>query len=166
MARHHEHSRRVAGSAAEVFAFVDDHARFSSHMSTSSWMMGGARMRVETDAAHGRAVGSHIRLSGTVLGLRLHLDEVVTRREPPARKEVQTVGTPRLLVIGAYVMGIEVAPEGSGSRLRVFIDYEWPSGFIPRILSALFGAVYARWCVRQMVDDTARYFDGRTAAAA
>ena len=78
---HLERSTFIDGSPEEVFGFVDDHARFSSHMTDSSWMMAGGRMNVELDDGKGRAVGSHIRLSGRVLGVRLHLDEVITRRD-------------------------------------------------------------------------------------
>jgi hypothetical protein len=163
--RHHERSRSIAASPSEVFAFVDDHARFSSHMSESSWMMGGGRMSVEIDQAKGQAVGSHIRLSGRAFGLRLFLDEVVTRREPPFLKVWETVGTPRLLVIGAYTMGIEITPRGSGSELRVFIDYELPNGWPSSWLGRLFGGVYARWCVTQMLAGSARLLGAHARAA-
>ena len=53
-ARHHDGSVFVDAPPEKVFAFVDDHSRFSSHMSQSSWMMGGGRMRVELDEARGR----------------------------------------------------------------------------------------------------------------
>jgi hypothetical protein len=95
----------IAATPEEVFAFIDDHSQFASHMSQSSWMMGGGRMLVDVDAARGQAVGSHIRLSGKVFGVRLFLDEVVTRRNPPTDKVWETVGIPRLLVIGSYRMG-------------------------------------------------------------
>jgi hypothetical protein len=97
---HHESSVFIDGAAEDVFAFVDDHSRFSSHMSESSWMMGDGRMTVDLDEAKGQAVGSHIRLSGRVFGVSVYLDEVVTRRDPPANKVWETVGAPRLLVIG------------------------------------------------------------------
>ena len=74
-------------------------------------------MSIDLDAAKGQTVGSHIRLSGTVFGIRLSLDEVVTRRRPPTDKVWETVGTPRLLVIGCYTMGIQITPESDGSRL-------------------------------------------------
>jgi hypothetical protein len=77
-------------------------------MNESSWMMGGGRMSVELDEAKGQAVGSHIRLSGRVFGVSLYLDEVVTRRDPPTNKVWETVGTPRLLVIGAYSIGVQI----------------------------------------------------------
>ena len=72
-------------------------------------------------------MGSHIRLSGRILGMQLYVDEVVTQRNPPFEKTWETVAEPRLLVIGAYRMGFTVAEDGGASRLRVFIDYALPS---------------------------------------
>jgi hypothetical protein len=149
--RHCEESVHVPASAERVFDYVDDHARLSSHMNQSSWMMGGGRMDVQADAGQGRSVGSHIRLSGRILGIRLFLDEVVTQHEPPYRKVWQTVGTLRLLVIGHYRMGVEVNAEHGASRLRVFIDYELPAALTTRWLGYLFGGIYAKWCVKQMI---------------
>ena len=165
-ARHYERDTLVNASADEVFAFVDDHSRLSSHMSKSSWMMGGSRMSVTVDEAKGQAVGSHIRLTGRILGIRVHLDEVVTRRERPTVKIWKTVGVPRLLVIGTYAMGIHVAPAIGGSRLRVFIDYEFPDGPLTYWLGRLFGGAYARWCVSQMLMGTSEHFQARCPAAA
>lgn len=164
--RHHESHRFVTAAPEAVFSFIDDHARLSSHMRESSWMMGGGRMTVELDEAKGHAVGSHIRLSGRVYGVRLYLDEVVTRRDPPTTKVWATVGASRLLVIGAYEMGIQITPEAGGSHVRVFIDYELPKGWATYCLGRLFGGFYAKWCVDQMLVGVARAFPRRRAAAA
>jgi len=163
---HHESSRWIPAPPRDVFAFVDDHSRFSSHMSESSWMMGGGHMTVETDDANGQAVGSHIRLGGRVFGLRLFLDEVVIRREPPVLKIWETVGTPRLLVIGRYAMGVHITPGGAGSDLTVFIDYELPNRWPLSWVGRLFGGMYARWCVEQMLSGSSRHFDSAQAVAA
>jgi hypothetical protein len=165
-ARHFESSAFIDASPEDVFALVDDHSRFSSHMSESSLMMGGGRLSVELDEAKGRAVGSHIRLDGRVFGIRLYLDEVVTRHEPPTNKVWETVGAPRLLVIGAYSMGVQIAPEAGGSRLRVFIDYQFPDGCVTYWLGWVFGRFYAGWCVRQMLTGVRKNFTPQHAAAA
>jgi polyketide cyclase/dehydrase/lipid transport protein len=156
--RHKERSVLVAAPPEVVFAYVDDHSRLSSHMSTSSWMIGGGRMGVELDAAKGQAVGSHVRLSGKVFGIPLFLDEVVTRRNPPREKVWETVGTPRLLVIGSYRMGLDVKQDNGNSRLRVFIDYDLPTGRATRWLGRLFGGMYATWCVGQMLEAPSKHF--------
>ena len=166
MQRHREGAVLIAATPDDVFAFVDDHSQFASHMSKSSWMMGGGRMLVDVDAAGAQAVGSHIRLSGKVFGVRLFLDEVVTRRNPPTDKVWETVSTPRLLVIGSYRMGVEIRPENRGSRLRVFIDYDLPTGWATCWLGLLFGGIYASWCVEQMLAGTSKHFRAHGAVAA
>jgi hypothetical protein len=156
--RHYEESAFIHGSPNQVFDYVDDHSRLSSHMSESSWMMGGGRMSIEVDEGRGQVVGSHIRLGGKVFGIKVFLDEVVTHRESPRKKVWETVGNPKLLVIGKYSMGVEIYDEKGGSRLRVFIDYELPTEASTRWLGYLLGGMYAKWCVRQMLRDAREQF--------
>ena len=155
---HDETSAIVAGPLEEVFAHMDDHARLTSHMSESSWMMGGGSMQVELDAARGQKIGSWIRLSGKILGVTLALEEIVTERTPPRRKAWETTGVPRLLVIGRYRMGFQIAPREAGSHVTVFIDYALPEGALTRWLGYFLGGYYARWCTQRMVDDAVRHF--------
>lgn len=143
----------IDASIPEVFAALDDHTRLSSHMTERSWRMGWGRMEILPDAQRGKAVGSHLVLRGRVLGISLYVDEVVTSREPPFRKQWETVGVPHLLVIGAYQMGFELMGVGASSSLRVTLDYDLPPRGISHGLGTMFGHAYARWCARQMVRD-------------
>jgi hypothetical protein len=152
------HGASVRAGAEAVFAYLDDHARLARHMGERSWMMGGGRMALEFDADRGQAVGSCLRLSGRAFGFALSLREVVTERVPPTRKVWETVGEPRLLVIGAYRMGFAITPQGDTSHLRVFIDYALPSRGSARWLGRVLGAGYARWCTRRMVEDAVAHF--------
>ena len=154
--RHDECTVFVAGFPEEVFAFADDHSRFSAHMSGSSWMMLGSKMTTATDAERGQEVGSHITMTGNVLGIYLSLDEVVVERVPPWEKAWETVGVPQLLVIGGYRMGFRVLRHDRGCMLTVFIDYDMPTRL--RWFGRVFGSMYARWCVRQMVIGVERHF--------
>ena len=155
---HFEARALVASPADRLFAYADDPARFSSHMSESSWMMGGSRMQIELDAGRGQTVGSRIRLSGRVFGLALSVEEIVPERVPPQRKVWQTTGSPKLLVIGHYRMGFEIASKENGSLLRVYIDYSLPENAPARWLGFLLGRYYARWCTRRMISDAVRPF--------
>ena len=146
------------GAPAQVFEYLDDPNQLTSHMQRRSAMMLGSRMSVVMDPLSGREVGSVIRMGGRVLGIALALEEVITEREPPFRKAWMTMGTPRLLVISHYRMGFEVRPNGDGCQVRVTIDYQRPERGFTRLLGALFGAWYARWCTRRMVRDAERHF--------
>lgn len=157
--RYHEDSVLIDGSAEDLFAYVDDHARLSAHMGQSSWMMGGGRMTTFVDDGRGQEVGSHIRMSGKVFGVTLFLDEVVTRHEPPRLKTWRTVGDLRLLVIGHYRMSVEVEPQDDHSLLGVSIDYDLPT--TNAWLGRLFGGTYAKWCVQQMIQGAREHFAAR-----
>jgi len=156
--RHDEYSAAINARVTEVFAHLDDQTRLSAHMSKRSWKMGWGKMEVRLDAQGGKAVGSHIVLDGRIFGIHLYLDEVVTVREPPHRKRWRTVGEPRLLVIGQYSMGFDVADVETGARLRVLIDYDLPAHGLSKILGRLFGPMYAKWCTRQMARDAESAF--------
>jgi hypothetical protein len=148
----------VAAAPGRLFEHLDDHARLAMHMGRRSMMMMGGRMTYAFDEAEGRAVGSVIRMGGGFLGISLGVEESVIERDPPRRKVWETIGRPRLLVIGAYRMGFDIEPRGDRSELRVFIDYSRPASPTGRVLGGLFAGAYARWCVRRMADDAVEHF--------
>ena len=156
---HFESIAKLNAPAETIFSHLVDHQRLSAHMSQSSWMMAGAHMNIELDAAQGHALGSKIRLSGRVLGIPLVVEEAVTDYAPPLRKSWLTTDEPKLLVIGHYRMGFEIAPQGNVSQLRIFIDYALPEYFPERWLGRIFGSWYARWCTLKMVKDAEKFFE-------
>jgi uncharacterized membrane protein len=154
----HYESRAVLSTPLEdAFDYLDDFRKLSSHMESSSGMMLGSKMEISTDGAGGRAVGSHVAMRGRVCGISLTLEEVVVRREPPRRKMWETVAAD-LLVIGDYRLGFELEPTGHTCAVRVFIDYNLPSGTLTRWLGIVFARSHARWCTQKMAEDAARHF--------
>ena len=156
--KHYEDSVYIPTSPKELFDYADDHKNFSSHMNKSSWMMGGGSMNTHVDGKRFRELGSHIQMEGTVFGIKLYLDEVVTDYEPPYRKQWQTVGNLNLLVIDHYKLGFEIESKDDGSNLRVYIDYYLPQSTGTRILGYLLGGIYAKWCVQQMIKGALSHF--------
>jgi hypothetical protein len=155
---HHVTDTTLAVSAQVAFEYLDDFRKLSAHMEQPSAMMLGSRMEISTDVGGGRAVGSHVRMYGRMLGVRLSLEEVVVEREPPRRKAWDTVEA-RLIVIGHYRLGFELEPRGDKCSLRVFIDYDWPRGAIARLTAALFAKTYAHWCTERMAADARKHFE-------
>ena len=154
--KHYHKSIVLSAPPDQVFEYADDHERFSSHMSSSSWMMMGSKMYISTDDKKGQAVGSHILMEGSILGIPLFIDEVVTERKPPELKAWKTVKIRNLLVVGDYHMKLEIFPQATNSLFRVSIDYEMPKQ--NRWLGLLLGNWYAHWCVQQMLDGAKKYF--------
>jgi hypothetical protein len=141
-----------------VFDYLDNHANLSSHMSRRSWMMLGTKMNLFMDDCGAKTLGSRFGFSGKVFGLPLRVEQRVVERRPPSIKSWETVGEPRLWVIGSYRMGFEISPAVRGVRLAVFLDYDLPTAGMPWLLGQLFGRAYGRWCVARMVSDAAAHF--------
>ena len=155
---HYVDSAVVAATPSDLFAYLDRHSQLSAHMTRRSWMMGGGKMDITADEGGFQRLGSRLRLAGRVFGLKLFLDEEITDYRPPFAKTWQTIGTPRLLIIGHYRMGFDITPTPEGSSLRVFLDYDLPSGAVTRLLGKLLAPMYARWCVRNMVSEGQKRF--------
>lgn len=153
-----ENKVTISAPAEKVFNFADDNKNFSAHMNSSSWMMGGGKMETKVDEGHGQRVGSHIRMKGNAFGIKLSLDEVVTKHQPPRNKEWATVGKINLMVIGHYILGFDIKPMQTSSEMKVYIKYELPNSIKTRWLGYLFGDLYAKWCVNQMIKAVRNYF--------
>lgn len=156
--RHERFVGAVAAAPERVFNYLDDQTLLSAHMSKRSWKMGWGKMNLSLDDKRGKEVGSHIRLEGRVLGIRLFLEEVVTEREPPIHKSWETTEEPKLLVIGSYRMTFDVSAHTDGSAVSVSIDYDLPARGFSRLAGRIFGRSYAHWCTRKMVLDAKRTF--------
>lgn len=143
---------RTRASPEDVFERLDVPTTLGSHMQKPSAMMLGGTMRYELDEGRGRAVGSVIRMTGNVLGLRLYLEEVVTERSPPFSKTWETRRDIRLLVIGHYRMGFTITPQDVGSLVCIFIDYDLPSSLFGRLCGSVLAASYAEWCLKRMTE--------------
>ena len=155
---HAESSALANAPVEQVFAFLDDPKALAAHMGESSMLMMGTRMAIDVDADGGRVIGSKVRMHGSVMGIRLSLEEVITERQVPGMKVWETIGTPKLLVVAHYRMGFELTRQGNSSQVRVFIDYRLPINAPGSWLGHWLGAVYARWCTQQMVSGAARHF--------
>ncbi len=158
--KHYHKSIVLSASPEQVFDYADDHSRFSSHMTSSSWMMMGSSMHISTDDKLGREVGSHIFLKGTILGIPMFVDEVVTEHRKPSVKSWKTVNVQNLLIIGDYAMKFDIFPQAHSSLFRVSIDYEQPKKH--KLLGILFGDWYAQWCVQQMLDNAKSIFSRKS----
>jgi len=51
---HFESNAIVRSPVNQAFAYIDDHTRLSSHMSESSWKMGGGQMEFVLDEGGGK----------------------------------------------------------------------------------------------------------------
>jgi len=146
----------IEAPAERVFAHVDDIRNLAGHMSgQGSMTMLGSKLALEIVSQIPTGIGATYRYSGRVIGLAIDFSETVTKYVPGREKVWRTIGTPRLIIIDSYEMGLRVEPLAeAGSRLTLTFNYELPRSGLRRMLGRLLASAYARWCLGSMVEGT------------
>lgn len=144
----------IRAPVEKVFAFLDDLSKTGMHMSERSMMMMGSKLELERLPGPEKGEGATFRWSGKVLGLPVNFTETVTRWKKNEEKVWETVGEPRMIILGWYRMRLTTEPKKSGTSVLLEIQYEPPKGFFYKLLSAFLARQYAGWCLNQMLGDT------------
>jgi polyketide cyclase/dehydrase/lipid transport protein len=158
-ARTLEHTVTIRAAPGLVFAWLDDPAHTSMHMSRPSMAMLGGALRTEQLSPEATGVGAMYRSSGRAFGIPLDFTTVVTRWRPEREKAWQTIGKPRLIVLRHFEMRFSLDPGEGGTHLTLALEYSLPTHGLGRVLGLALAGPYARWCLRRMLRDAQAALD-------
>lgn len=139
-----------------VFETMDDLGVTGMHMTQSSVMMAGSKLRLTFLTSQHKGLGTCYRWDGSFLGMKIDFTVVVTRWIQGIEKVWETVGEPRLLIFSWFSMYLHTTKMPGGTLAELSISYEKPKGSFFRLLSTLFAKKYCRWCLNNMLKDTQR----------
>ena len=117
-------------------------------------MMMGGKMEMERLPGPEKGVGAGFRWTGRVLGFSLDFTETVTLWKENEKKVWETIGSPKLIILGWYRMRLVTEARGNGTRASLQIEYAPPEGFFYKLLSKALAGWYADWCLSRMLGDT------------
>lgn len=141
-------------SSEMVFNCIDDLGVTGMHMTQSSMMMMGSKLKLEFLTAEHRGLGSKYRWSGKMMGIPLDFNVEVTKWIANKEKVWETVGQPRLIIYSWYRMQLLVASDrNNGTKAELSISYKKPKGFFNNLLSFFFANWYCKWCLKNMLRD-------------
>ena len=143
--------------AQSVFDTIDDLAVSGMHMTSSSMPMMGGKMNLTFLTEHKRGMHSRYRWTGNVLWMKLDFTVEVSKWIPGVYKSWETVGPSELIIYSWFRMELNVVPTSSNSSKAILsIDYKKPNGLLNSLIYYLSGNWYARWCIKNMLNDTER----------
>ena len=146
----------INSTPAQVFAQMDDFSKTGMHMSESSMMMMGSKLKLEQLSINSTGVGAKYRWHGKMMGMTMDFSETVTKWQSPKIKEWETVGEAKIIIMSWYRMWFEITPADNGTITKISISYLPPKELFYKILSFLFANWYCNWCLNNMLNDTKR----------
>lgn len=135
---------------------MDDLSKTGMHMSENSIMMMGSKLVLEQMPGPSKGVGATFHWNGKVMGMPVDIIETVTKWVENKEKVWETIGSPKIIILGWYRMRLKTASANEGTNTSLQIEYTEPKGWFYKILSFLFAGWYGRWCLNNMLYDTKR----------
>lgn len=142
----------IHSSPQQIFSQLDDFSKTGMHMSESSMMMMGSKLKLEQLSGTTSGIGSTYRWYGKMLGLTIDFTETVTEWQLNQLKEWETIGEAKMIIMSWYRMGFEIRPGEKGAFVELSISYLPPKEWYFRILSFFFATLYCNWCLNNMLN--------------
>ena len=153
---------RIHSTPEKVFDQMDDFSKTGMHMSESSMMMMGSKLKLEQLSINSTGVGAKYRWYGKMMGITMDFSETITKWQPPKIKERETVGEAKIIIMSWYRMWFEISPAENGTNAQISIQYLLPEPWYYKILSFFFANWYCNWCLNNMLNDTKRNLENKT----
>lgn len=138
----------------DVFKCIDNLGVTGMHMTKSSWMMMGSKLKLDYLTEQHNGLGTKYRWTGKMMGMVMDFTVEVTKWLEGKEKTLETVGESRMLIYSWYQMHLTTTPMfNKGTKAELSITYKKPKGLINNILCLLFADWYCNWCLKQMLGD-------------
>ncbi|MFZ7114598.1 MAG: hypothetical protein ACO1G9_04385 [Bacteroidota bacterium] len=144
-----------------VFRQMDDFSKTGMHMSESSMMMMGSKLKLVQLSNNSIGFGARYRWYGKMAGMPIDFTEEVTKWQPPQLKEWETIGDAKIIIMSWYRMWFELSPLENSTIANLSISYLPPKQWYYKVLSFFFAKIYCNWCLKNMLEDTKKSIDGR-----
>ncbi len=133
---------------------MDDFSKTGMHMSESSMIMMGSKLKLEQVSSNSAGVGASYRWYGKMMGMTMDFTQTVTEWEKNKLKEWETMGEAKIIIMSWYRMWFEIKPAENGATAKLSISYLPPKQWYFKILSFFFAKWYCNWCLNNMLSDT------------
>ena len=144
----------IHSTPAKVFAQMDDFSKTGMHMTESSMMMMGSKLKLQQLSTNATGVGASYRWYGKMMGMTMDFSETVTKWEQNKLKEWETVGEAKIIIMSWYRMWFDISPSENGTIANISISYLLPEEWYYKILSFFFANWYCNWCLKNLLNDT------------
>ncbi len=144
----------IHSSREKVFQQMDDFSKTGIHMSKSSMMMMGSKLKLDQLSTNATGVGVKYRWYGKMMGITMDFTQTVTKWQKPQLKEWEIIGEAKIIIMSWYRMWFEISPADNGTLAKISISYLPPKEWFYKILSFFFASWYCNWCLNSMLNDT------------
>ena len=143
-------------SPQKVFHYLDDLGVTGMHMTKSSAMMMGSKLRLEYLTTNHTGPGTKYWWTGTMMGMKMDFTVEVTKWIEGVEKIWETIGEAKMIIYSWYQMRLFLSQQTDNTIAELSIIYKKPKGWFARLISFFVADWYCNWCLKNMLSDSKR----------
>ncbi|HRH64778.1 MAG TPA: SRPBCC family protein [Bacteroidia bacterium] len=151
----------IKSSPEKVFEYMDQLGNTGMHMMKDSAMMMGSKLKLEQLSENAIGLNSRFRWYGRMMGFQMDFTIVVIKWVYGKERIWETIGPAKMIILKWYRMRFELTEEKDSTHVELSITYSRPDELFYKIVSFLFAGIYARWCLKSMLNDTKFNLEGK-----
>ena len=150
----------IHSTAEKVFACMDDIADTGMHMTKSSIPMMGSKLELKQLSENATGLNSKFRWFGKMMGFTMDFTVVVTKWIKDKEKVWETIGKPKMIILGWYQMRLLVSAEAQNIKAVLSITYTKPKNIFFKFIAFFLAPLYSNWCLNNILQDSKKTLDG------
>ncbi len=96
---------------------------------------------------------------GRTMGFKMKFTVLTTTWEKDKEKIWETIGEAKMIILDWYQMRLTMTQEGVNTKVTLSINYTRPRKFFFRTIGFFLARPYAKWCLKNMLNDTKDHFE-------
>jgi hypothetical protein len=146
-------------SPEKVFAYMDEIGNTGAHMEKRSMAMMGSKLKLTRLSENEVGLNSKYLWKGKTMGFKMDFTVLTTKWENGKEKVWETIGKSKMIILDWYQMRLIISPDGENTKADLSIKYTKPRTFFFRAIGFFLAKPYAKWCLKNMLNDTKKHFD-------
>ncbi len=142
-----------------VFIYIDQMGNTGAHMKKRSMAMMGSKLVLSQLSENAVGLNSKYNWKGRVLGFKMDFTVVTSKWESNKEKVWGTVGEAKMIILEWYQMQLLITKVGEDTLVDLSIKYTKPRKFFFRSIGFILAKPYAKWCLKNMLQDTKIHFE-------
>ena len=148
-------------SPEKVFTYMDQIGNTGAHMEKKSVAMMGSKLKLTQLSENAVGLNSKYLWQGRTMGFNVDFTVLTTKWEKDKEKVWETTGKAQMIILDWYQMRLVITQEGENTKADLSIKYTKPRKLFFRTIGFFLAKPYAKWCLKNMLNDTEKYFDAQ-----
>ena len=133
---------------------MDEIVNTCAHMEKRLMAMMGSKLKLIQLSENATGLNSKYHWKGKTMGFKMDFTVLTTKWEKHKEKTWETIGKAKMIILDWYQIRLVITEDGENTKADLSIKYTKPRKFFFPSIGFFLAKPYAKWCLKNMLNDT------------